>query len=378
MESLKIVQIIQKPQFRGAELFACQLSNHLISQGHDVLMVCLYKGDVELPFKGSIINLQRPESKRFFDFFGWKKFSNIIEKYHPDIIQANAADTLKFAASSKFFYNIPIPIIFRNANKIGDFMRFPLKKIINSFYLSQVSMVLSVSKICRKDFLKTFNLHKSKVKTIEIGVENNKGLVCKLDFRKFENKKVIVHVGSFVAEKNHMGLIRIFSQVLNSHPDAVLLLIGKGILVEQVRETVLKYKISKNVFFLDYREDVMEIFKKSHCFVLPSLIEGLPGVILEAMYSKLPVVTYDVGGISEIINSDTGSLVKKNNEEDFVNEVNQILTEKDNLKTQKAFELVLNKYNNEHIAQRFSKAYYKVISSNKRKKPVKIGMQRYV
>lgn len=378
MESLKIVQIIQKPQFRGAELFACQLSNHLMSQGHEVLMVCLYKGDAELPFEGPIINLQRPENKRFFDFFGWKKFSDIIENYHPDIIQANAADTLKFAASTKFFFHITIPIIFRNANKIGDFMKFPIKKIINSLYLSQVSIVLSVSKLCRKDFLKTFNLPAKKVKTIEIGVDNYPDVESKLDFKNIENKKVIVHVGSFVSEKNHSGLIRIFAQVLQSHSDAVLLLIGKGILTEQVRELVLKYKISKNVFFLGYRKDVMEIFKKSHCFVLPSLIEGLPGVILEAMYSKLPVVTYDVGGISEIINSDTGSLVKKNNEEDFVNEVNQILTEKDNLKTQKAFELVLNKYNNEHIAQRFSKAYYKVISSNKRKKPVKIGMQRYV
>ncbi|QED36526.1 glycosyltransferase family 4 protein [Antarcticibacterium arcticum] len=378
MESLKIVQIIQKPQFRGAELFAYQLSNHLIAQGHEVLLVCLYEGDVELPFKGPIINLQRPENKRFFDFFGWKKFSNIIDKYHPDIIQANAADTLKFAASSKFFYKIPIPIVFRNANKIGDFMRFPLKKIINSFYLSQVSMVLSVSKLCRKDFLKTFNISKGKVKTIEIGVERNNSQECNLDFSIFENKKVLVHVGSFVAEKNHLGLIRIFSQVLISHPNAVLLLIGKGILVENVREKVLEYKISKNVFFLDYREDVIQIFKKSHCLVLPSLIEGLPGVILEAMYSKLPIVSYDVGGISEIINRDTGSLVKKNNEEEFVNQVNRILNERDNEKIHNAFELVKRKYNNERIAQRFSKAYYKLILSKKAEKQVKIGMQGYV
>src|SRR5690606_23109431 len=114
MGNLRIVQVIQKPQYRGAELFACQLSNHLLNQGHEVLMVCLYTGDAILPFKGNIIYLQRPENKRFYDFKGWKRFSQIIKNFHPDVIQANASDTLKFAASSKFFYKISIPIIFRN------------------------------------------------------------------------------------------------------------------------------------------------------------------------------------------------------------------------------------------------------------------------
>lgn len=364
MHTLKIVQIIQKPQFRGAELFACQLSNHLISQGHQVLMICLYKGTVTLPFNGPIIYLQRPENKRFFDFTGWKKFSKIIKNFHPDVIQANAADTLKFAASSKFLFHIPVPIIFRNANKIGDFMNLPVKKIINKLYLSQVSMVLSVSKLCRKDFINTFNFPRNKVKTIEIGVEEHSVNVSNFNLDHIENKKVVVHVGSFVPEKNHSGLLRIFTRVLKTYPDAVLLLIGKGDLEQQIREEVKKENLIPNVFFLGYRDDVLEIFKKSDCFVLPSLIEGLPGVLLEAMYCKLPVVTYDVGGISEIISQETGSLVGKNNEDEFVKEICGILDSRDDRKIQQAYSLVKKKYINDRIAKRFARSYQKIIIQN--------------
>lgn len=373
MESLKIVQIIQKPQFRGAELFACQLSNHLISKGHDVLMVCLYKGDVELPFKGPIINLQRPESKRFFDITGWKKFKNIVAGFQPDIIQANAADTLKFVASSSFLYNINVPIIYRNANKIGDFMQFPLKKMLNKLYLSQVSFVLSVSKLCRKDFVQTFNFPRNKIKTIQIGVEldNYSGTVFNLN--NFKNKKVLVHVGSFVPEKNHIGLIKIFAQLSTLHPNAVLLLIGKGYLEEQIYKFVKELNLEEKVFFMGCRRDVMNILKNSDCLLLPSLVEGLPGVLLEAMYCRLPIVAYNVGGISEIINENTGSLIEKNDEVDFVNQVNCILRSKNKTIIKNAYLLVQKKYINYSIAHKFEKSYQKLIVAKNRKKLSVLG-----
>lgn len=378
MQSLKIVQVIQKPQFRGAELFACQLSNHLISQGHQVLMICLYKGDVTLPFKGPIVYLQRSENNRFFDFLGWRKFSNIIKTFHPDVIQANAADTLKFAASSKFFYNISVPIIFRNANKIGDFMQVPIKKMLNKLYLTQVSLVLSVSKLCRKDFLQTFDFPRSQVKTIQIGVEELEKCNSTFNFKDIENRKVVVHVGSFVPEKNHLGLLRIFSKILQNHPDALLLLIGKGPLENQIKEKVHREGLDKNVQFLGYRDDVLEIFKNSHCFVLPSLIEGLPGVLLEAMYCKLPVVTYDVGGTSEIIANDTGALVEPGNEDMFVDEVCRILLAKDYKKIQKAYTLVKNKYINNKIAKRFERSYQNLILGNSNSSSKRIRVERLV
>ena len=105
---MKIIQLLQKPQLRGAEIFACQLSDHLVQQGHDVIVVTIFSGDSELPFKGEIINLDRPLGKRFYDIKGWRMFASMVKDFKPDIIQANAADTLKFAVSTKFLFSLNI------------------------------------------------------------------------------------------------------------------------------------------------------------------------------------------------------------------------------------------------------------------------------
>src|SRR5690606_20189160 len=106
----------------------------------------------------------------------------------------------------------------------------------------------------------------------------------------FENSKVVSHIGSFVPEKNHLGLIGIIEKLIPTYPNLKVLLIGKGEGEEKIRKEIKRKRIAKHFIFLGYRNDVLEILKYSDVFVLPSLIEGLPGVILEAMYCKTPVV----------------------------------------------------------------------------------------
>jgi L-malate glycosyltransferase len=113
--------------------------------------------------------------------------------------------------------------------------------------------------------------------------------------------------------------------------------------------------------------------------MLPSLIEGLPGVILEAMYCNTPVVAYDVGGISEVVkNKETGLpaeghfspkvglLVRAGDEEGFVKAVQEVLAlPKEALQqlTENAHQLVVREYDNTVIAQRFIDVYHTVTSN---------------
>ena len=101
---MRILQIIQQKQYRGAEIFACQISSHLINLGHKVEIVSIYDGNALLPFKNKIPTLSSQDSNRYLDLQGWKKLADIIEGFKPDIIQANAADTLKYAVFSKLNY----------------------------------------------------------------------------------------------------------------------------------------------------------------------------------------------------------------------------------------------------------------------------------
>lgn len=348
-------------------MFACQLSNHLLAMGHDVTVVCLLDGTAQLPFKGKLVNLKRPLSKRFFDIDGWKQLANYIKENNPDIIQANAGDTLKFVALSKLFFRWKTPVVYRNANKVSDFITSRPKFIFNKFLVNQLQHIISVSELCRLDFIKTYRVPSETTTMVPIGIEAvsvNKTLAADI-LPYFSSGKVIVNVASLVPEKNHEALLRITREVIKEYSNVKVLILGDGKLRESLQQQITALGLENHVVLLGYRSDVLSILSNADVFTLPSRIEGLPGVILEAFYCEVPVVAYNVGGISEVVrNDETGWLIDKDNEKEFIAAVKEVLT--DTSKTSRlkknAYQFVTKEFMNDSIASKFAAAYTKVLN----------------
>ena len=118
-----------------------------------------------------------------------------------------------------------------------------------------------------------------------------------------EDKKVFLHVGRFVEQKNHAFLIDIFAKYLEKHNDAVLVLIGEGPLKEKVCNLIESYGIQNNVIFLPITGHVEEYLHAADVLLLPSLFEGMPNVVVEAQCSGLPcIVSNNVTREANIIN----------------------------------------------------------------------------
>lgn len=354
---LKILQIIQRSQLRGAEIFACQLSIELQKRGHKVDVLILFGNESSVfDFPLSFNYLRADEKKRWWDFDGYKRLRRFIVNGNYDVVQANAGDTLKYAALSKKFYGWKSKLFFRNANKIGDFLTTPTKRIINRMIMKQVDYVASVSRECMNDFVVCFPFLKNNIRCLPIGVSLHKS-------NPYSSPSVInvsgkgpfiLNVAGFVPEKNHSGLINIFSKTRLSFPDAQLLLIGEGRLKEDIQEKVKTLGLSNAVHFLGERTDVQKIMCCCDAFVLPSLIEGLPGVIFESFINKLPIVAYNVGGISEVItNNQTGGLIEKNDEDNFVATLIGFLQIKPATIIENAYNLALKEYAIEEIGNKF-------------------------
>lgn len=109
---------------------------------------------------------------------------------------------------------------------------------------------------------------------------------------------VLGHVGRFVTEKNHLFLLDIFSKVLEQRSDAKLLLIGDGPLREQIEQKAEALGIISNVSILGIRSDVHSLLQAIDVFIMPSIFEGFPFVLVEAQCAGLPCV------ISDTINKD--------------------------------------------------------------------------
>ncbi len=180
-----------------------------------------------------------------------------------------------------------------------------------------------------------------------------------------EHQITVIHVGGFTYEKNHLRLIGIFKKLLSIYPGACLQLVGDGPLKAGIEELVKEMGLADNVYFLGAREDARELIAQADLLVLPSIIEGLPAVILEAFYCKTPVIAYDVGGIGEIVFENfTGRLVEKNDEDAFLNAVICVIEDRDATLQMvgNAWRLVTTGYLNHVICQSFIEVYDRLLT----------------
>jgi glycosyltransferase involved in cell wall biosynthesis len=363
---MRILHFIQKKQLRGAEIFACQLSDSLKNLGHEVRVVALYDGDSQLPF--DFVETLYARENLFLDFRVLKKIQKIVRDWKPDVIQANAGDTLKFIILSKIFYRWQAPVVLRNASLISKYIQNPIKKRLYSFLVKQVEAVASVSHISANDFKLTFPFAVSKIKVIPIGVVPDSMNVK--EAATFGLKDYLLHIGGFTFEKNHIGLLDIFGEILHNNQNVKLVLAGTGPLIDKIRNEIHTRKLDDKVILLGQRADIAFLLSRAKMLLLPSIIEGLPGVILEAMYCKVPVVAYNVGGIREVLSSETGYPVEPDNQKVFITTVLSLLKNDSNqyqYKIDRAYQHVVSNFHIHSVTESFQELYLSV----------KINMRRF-
>ena len=120
--------------------------------------------------------------------------------------------------------------------------------------------------------------------------ENHKSVRKEFDI---EDKYVVGHIGRFNQQKNHKKLIEIFTELKREKPNAVLMLVGKGELEEDIRELVRDKCLEDSVIFSGVRNDVPRLLSGMDVFVFPSFYEGMPNTIIEAQATGLPCLIAD-------------------------------------------------------------------------------------
>lgn len=114
-------------------------------------------------------------------------------------------------------------------------------------------------------------------------------------------RRLVTYVGRLERQKGVGWLLETAPTWLSQVPDCDILLVGKGPERPRLETLGAELGIAERVHFLGWRPDVAEILAASVALVLPSLWEGMPNVVLQAMASGLPVVATDVEGVKELL-----------------------------------------------------------------------------
>ncbi len=148
------------------------------------------------------------------------------------------------------------------------------------------------------------------------------------------NSMNLITVGRLDTLKRNDDIIRAFSKIDNK--DYTLTIIGDGKEENNLKRLTSELNIEDRVIFTGYKtkEEIKNYMLNSNLFLMASETEGLPMVLLEALSYGLPLVVYDIeNGIRDIVKDGyNGFIIKNRNEEEYVNKINELLSNEKELK----------------------------------------------
>ena len=207
-----------------------------------------------------------------------------------------------------------------------------LQKKLLRFLLKSNKAILCNSEHSMK-LMKSFSVSDDKIAVIKNGIDTNnlrRSLYTNQDLEMKHglrnNEFVLGTIANFRTVKNYPFLINAFRILLQKYANLRLICVGGGYLLDEIKEVSRSYGLEKKLIFTGYSKDVAKYLSLMNIFVLCSLQEGLPNVLLQAMSMEIPVIASDVGGCPEIIdNMRNGILYPSNNLDKFIEAVEMLI-----------------------------------------------------
>ena len=317
------IGIVCYPTYGGSGVVATELGMALANKDHEVHFIS-YSQPFRLDAFSNKINFHEVSVPNYplFEYIPYEhnltaKLVDVVlhEKLnllhvHYAIPHASAALSAKQILAAQ---GIHIPIITTlhgtDITLLGKDKSF---KSVIEFAINNSDAVTAVSKSLKKETLDSFKL-KKEIQVVPNFIdsrlykfENDK--VLRRSFAK-DSEKIIIHISNFRKVKRVQDVLRVFAKVRKEIPSK-LLLIGDGPERLEMEQLCRNLDLCKNIRFIGKLKAVERVLSVSDLFLLPSETESFGLVALEAMASKVPVVSSNSGGLSEVnIEGKTGFLL---------------------------------------------------------------------
>ncbi len=163
-------------------------------------------------------------------------------------------------------------------------------------------------------------------------------------------------------------MLHAIPQVIQDIPEAKFLIVGEGPLRSRLEELSERLRIEDNIIFTGFRSDIKDILATIELLAMPSLLEGLPLVLLEGMAMAKPIVATRIDGITEVMeNGETGLLVPAKNPHELAEAMKEILKNKTKagLLSQNARKIVEKKFSVKKMVEQTEQVYEKLLAEKR-------------
>ena len=309
-----ILHVIQSLEFGGAEKVVVQLANKFCDEYKVTVCVTKKMGELakELSPDVKIVAMNMGEGNNPALI---SKLKELIVEQEVDIVHCHdwgvyveSALSVKKAGRAKVILTAHGPYTQYAPGLISK-----LKKMIRHIverYLSKFTYkIVAVSDSIKSYIKKEIGIGDDKVSVIHNGVQG-----YNYEFTTHSDKcRKLITVGRVAKIKNHRLMIDAISTVIKSIKDVRLTIVGDGPEFENIKKYTNEIGLSDVVTFTGFRTDIEELLKLHDAFLLSSHYEGISIAGLEAMSLGLPIVSTNVGGVSEMVQDGVNGLLAENN-----------------------------------------------------------------
>jgi glycosyltransferase involved in cell wall biosynthesis len=300
---VKVVLIINSLNAGGAERTLMHIATNLEGR-YEPKILCLHEAgayyqDVASRVESSVLGLKhRVRAAEVGALTAFLKYER------PTIVHTFLRNANRWGTVAARLAGVPVTV---NSLQNMYYDEGSIRLQADRLLVRGATAAVSCSEAVREFFIESKGFPAHKIRTIYNAVELS-------DFRERCNQsylhellnvqkraRFIGTIGSLIEQKGHTFLLQAFARLSARRDDLKLVLVGEGDLTTALRKQAEALGIVENVRFLGMRRDVERILGALDVFVMPSLWEGFPVALLEAMASEVPVVASSVGGIPEIL-----------------------------------------------------------------------------
>jgi glycosyltransferase involved in cell wall biosynthesis len=369
---IRVLECIRQGQIGGGESHLLSLVENLDRSRFEPVVLSFTDGPMIERLKAMGVPAHVIYTEKPFDVSKWKAVKQFIREQKVDLVHAHGTR----AASNVLWTcrRMKLPVIYTVHGW--------------SFHQDQKPMVRRLRILGEKYITRRSNLNISVSASNQQSGKNYipsfKSIVINngIDPKKFDPKKqfrdirselnipkdevLVLFIARFTSHKQPLSLIRAFAQALPSNPKMHLLLTGDGDQKEEAVTLIKELGLEHKITLQPFRQDVPDVLASADIFVLPSLWEGLPIGLLEAMAMGKAIIASNVDGTSEIIrHNHNGLLVETANLVSNLSSALVQLSHDENLRHQfsrKAIETVMEKYNAEDMTRKIEEVYEKIVN----------------
>jgi glycosyltransferase involved in cell wall biosynthesis len=317
---IRVLQVITSLGIGGAERLVVSAARGLSAPRFEHAICCLAErgplaaeaeaAAVPVFCVGEFPGLRHP--------FAFARLIRIIRAFRPTIVHTHLQSASLYGRLAARLARVPVVVATEHNVYVGKARRYVL---VERFLARMTDAMIAVSGPVRQFLSVQLALAPSAIRVIHngvaLGAPTPRG-VAELHERLATDGAVAIRLGtvaSLTAKKGHEVLLRAVARLRDSGVVCSLVVAGEGPDRQRLEQLSEQLGVSTHVFFLGHVANPPDVLGAIDVFVLPSLIEGLPLALLEAMYAGRACVATAVGGVPEVISSgDNGLLVPPGDE----------------------------------------------------------------